>query len=137
MDYVAGGAELVVDIGRLQEPLLKERPVYGHVSGQVPKSDISDTHRWNLAEYTYIHKSRMLSHTGGKTMTTTATEDRTKATNGSVDEIPTFKAKVRTGESGTGYAEINITCHYENVGELYSWIIAASNRLVDDIRKEA
>lgn len=84
-------------------------------------------------------------------MTTTATEDRTTATNGSVNktdapprdpadipddeiETPTFKARVSKGKEGLGYAEINITCEYRNADELHAWIIAASSRLVNDIK---
>ena len=86
-------------------------------------------------------------------MTTTAQQDQTTQTNGSVNkseapprnpadipddeiETPTFKARVSKGKEGLGYAEINITCEYRHVDELYSWIIAASNRLVNDIERD-
>ena len=84
-------------------------------------------------------------------MATTATQDRTTATNGAVDksdaprrnpadipddeiETPTFKAKVSKGKEGLGYAEIKITCQYRDADELHAWIIAASSRLVNDIK---
>ena len=51
-------------------------------------------------------------------------------------ETPTFKAKVSKDEVGLGYAEIKITCQYRDVDELHAWIIAATRRLVNEIRAE-
>ena len=41
---VAANPKLIVDVGRLQEPVLKERSVNGHASGKVSQSDVCDVH---------------------------------------------------------------------------------------------
>lgn len=83
-------------------------------------------------------------------MATTELQERSTQGNGAVDgsrashrspadipddeiETPTFKAKVSIDEVGLGYAEIKITCQYRGADELQAWILAATNRLVNDI----
>lgn len=85
-------------------------------------------------------------------MTATVTEERSTPAEGAVDqprasqrnpadvpddeiETPTFNARLSTDEAGLGYAEIQITCQYRHVDELHAWIIAATNRLVNDIQE--
>ena len=42
--YVPADTKLVVDVSGLQQPLLKERAINGHVTRKLSQSDVSDTH---------------------------------------------------------------------------------------------